>query len=199
MTNKCFNTCNDWFYANFVWDYSMTIIMILLEVFYGSGQLNNINIIWYYYICQSFCLHKFLKLRTTSPTVFTFFELSISYNIYYESLILFVLSFLSALKTDDGCYLISDYTCQLSYNTTMLPNVFGHTDLNTIQYQLMGLNQLMYQSYYVPSACVTPIMQLSCEMMYPKCENGTTEQICRNSCMGLLNILFKPFEIMTVD
>lgn len=70
----------------------------------------------------------------------------------------------------------------------MLPNVFGHTDLNTIQYQLMVLNSLMYQSYYVPSACVTPIMKLSCEMMYPKCENGTTEQICRNSCMGLLTI-----------
>lgn len=70
----------------------------------------------------------------------------------------------------------------------MLPNVFGHTDFNTIQYQLMLLNRLIYQSYYVPSACVTPILQLSCEMMYPKCDNGTTEQICRNSCMAVSDL-----------
>lgn len=155
------------------WD---LIKMTLLQVFYWPGQLNNFRVMAWQSIALKYLLWK-------CDMIFLFY---------------LILSFLFVLKTDDGCYLISDYMCQLSYNTTMLPNVFGHTDFNTIQYQLMLLNRLIYQSYYVPSACVTPILQLSCEMMYPKCDNGTTEQICRNSCMGLLNILLKLFEIMHV-
>lgn len=160
---------------------------------------------WHNYNITCTILNPFACTKTLSysPTVSTLFWTAnwlkiLTMKVWYDLSFYLILSFLFVLKTDDGCYLISDYMCRLSYNTTLLPNVFGHTDFNTIQSQLMLLNRLIYQSYYVPSACVTPMIQLSCEMMYPKCENGTTEQICRNSCMGLLNILFKLFEMMHV-
>lgn len=85
----------------------------------------------------------------------------------------------------DGCYLINDWNCQNTYNATLLPNIFGLTDVDVIRAQLYGLLNQILNPYSVPAVCREPVRELSCGMMYPKCENGSTQQICRNSCQGM--------------
>ena len=72
---------------------------------------------------------------------------------------------------------------RIGYNTTKFPNVFGH---QTYDEAILVYYSLIY--FFPTTACESLYTDLVCGALFPKCNNGTAKQICRQSCLGSISM-----------
>ncbi|CAC5395313.1 CORIN [Mytilus coruscus] len=91
----------------------------------------------------------------------------------------------TASPFNDGCLNHNTYICSSEFgmNFTSYPNVFGQKD----HYE--ALNQWYTWATSPSDSCRSLYSHTMCALLFPTCQNGTTQQICRQSCLDAFHIL----------
>ncbi|XP_052085911.1 MAM and LDL-receptor class A domain-containing protein 2-like [Mytilus californianus] len=86
---------------------------------------------------------------------------------------------------NDGCLNHNTYICSSEFgmNFTSYPNVFGQKDHNE------ALNQWYTWATSPSDSCSMLFSHTMCALLFPTCQNGTTQKICRQSCLDAFHIL----------